>query len=142
MFFVLYLLVLILSKTVFSQYDTAKFRVINYHFLDLLLMIGFMTIYFPQILPPNFTADYGDDEQQEETGEIYHVSLGNIYDFIKNDIKYYNNTNISRKNLEKSVSNRYPILIINPFHVDNTDTYNTIMNKVMETSNIGEVNNN
>lgn len=142
MFFVLYLLVLILSKTVFSQYDTAKFRVINYHFLDLLLMIGFMTIYFPQILPPNFTADYGDDEQQEETGEIYHVSLGNIYDFIKNDFKYYNNTNISKKNLEKCVSNSYPILIINPFHVDNTDTYNTIMNKVMETSNIGEVNNN
>ena len=133
------MLVLILSKTVFRQYDTAKFQLINYHFLDLLLMIGFMTIYFPQILPPNFTADYGDDEQQEETGEIYRVSLGYINDFKTNVIKY---NAISKKNLEKCVSNRYPILIINPFHVESTDTYNNIINKVMETSNIGEVNNN
>ena len=129
------MLVLILTKTVFSQYDTAMFRLINYHFLDLLLMIGFMTIYFPRVLPANFTADYGDDEQQEETMEIYQVSLGKISEFMRND-----NT-ITKKNLEKCASNGHPVLVINPFHVDSTDTSNVI-NKIMETSNIGEVTDN
>lgn len=121
----------------FRVYDTSKFQLINYHFLDLLLMIGFMTIYFPKQLPPNFTADYGDDEGGE-TGEIYQVNLGNTNEIMKQNILYNQAT---KKNLELSASNQYPVLIIHPFHFQNPDS-NICINKIIETSNVGFVTNN
>lgn len=134
-FFVLFMIILILGKTVFQKYDSQIFQIINYNFLDLLLMIGFMSIYFPKQLPQYFTADYGEVDDNENNGEIYNVDLGNINEFMEKKFS------ITKKNLEQCVNNNYPILVIHPFHITNSDT-TTCINKIIETGNIGLVTNN
>ena len=96
-YFVLFLIVLIISKVFFSEYSTDDFRIINYHFIDLLLLLSMMTIYYPRKLPDYFTVDYGDDNINDN-GEIYIVHLPKIGE-LKNDIL---NRELTEKKLKKS----------------------------------------
>lgn len=78
-----------------------------------------MTIYYPRKLPDYFTVDYGDDNINDN-GEIYIVYLPKIGE-LKNDIL---NSELTEKKLKdmykrKRDEPQKPILVINPFEVEN-----------------------
>ena len=145
-YFVLFLIVLIISKVFFSEYSTDDFRIINYHFIDLLLLLSMMTIYYPRKLPDYFTVDYGDDNINDN-GEIYIVHLPKIGE-LKNDILNRELTEKKLKDMYKRKRNdpQKPILVINPFEVENTNINDNkgaqkmnYVNAMIEHVNVGSV---
>lgn len=98
-------------KIFFSSYDSDDFRLINYHFLDLLLLITLMSIYFPRKLPDYFKVDFGDDNV-EITGELYLATLPSIENLKSNEAKCFNEKEL--KSIYKK-NPTFPLVIINPF---------------------------
>lgn len=127
---------LIVSKVFFSEYSTDDFRIINYHFIDLLLLLSMMTIYYPRKLPDYFTVDYGDDNINE-SGEIYMVRLPKV-DELRMDIA---NSGLTEKKMKDEYRRSHkPILVINPFEVTSEDkTSQSYVNAMIEHVNVGFV---
>ena len=127
---------LIVSKVFFSEYSTDDFRIINYHFIDLLLLLSMMTIYYPRKLPDYFTVDYGDDNINE-SGEIYMVRLPKV-DELRMDIA---NSGLTEKKMKDEYRRGHkPILVINPFEVTSGDkTRQSYVNAMIEHVNVGFV---
>lgn len=126
---------LIVSKVFFSEYSTDDFRIINYHFIDLLLLLSMMTIYYPRKLPDYFTVDYGDDNINE-SGEIYMVRLPKV-DELGMDIA---NSGLTEKKMNEYRRGHKPILVINPFEVTSEDkTSQSYVNAMIEHVNVGFV---
>ena len=76
---------LVIDKNFLNSYD--KVELINFHILDLLLMIAFMSVYFPRVFPQNFSADFNDDNEYFDIGEIYQINI-NKADFINDKFTF------------------------------------------------------
>lgn len=131
-------------KIFFSSYDSDDFRLINYHFLDLLLLITLMSIYFPRKLPEYFKVDFGDDNA-EITGELYLATLPSIEKLKSNTVKIFNDKEL--KSIYKK-NPTYPLVIINPFSSnpnepvvssieDKKEYKNAFINSAIEHINVG-----
>ena len=109
-FIILYLSTILIHKFFFIIYDTQKFETIQYHYLDLILMIVFLYIFNPKNIPDYFDIDYGEDIN--ENGKIYKCKLPKIEEL--NNVNYIN-PKIKESEAKVYIKENIPVVIINPF---------------------------
>jgi hypothetical protein len=113
---------MIIHKFFFIIYDTQKFEIIQYHYLDFIFMLGILYIFRPIKLPEFFNFDFGEDINEDI--KIYKCKIGKIDNF--HDLKY--NLNINKKDLKVYLKENNPVVIVNPIFPqkvkgNNIDTY-------------------
>ena len=118
----LFILMMIIHKFFFIIYDTQKFEIIQYHYLDFIFMLGILYIFRPIKLPEFFNFDFGEDINEDI--KIYKCKIGKIDNF--HDLKY--NLNINKKDLKVYLKENNPVVIVNPIFPqkvkgNNIDTY-------------------
>ena len=108
-FAILYILTMIIHKFLFLKFDTQKFEIIQYHYIDLIFMIMFLFIFRPIKLPEYFDVDYGEDIN--DNSKVYKCKVPLIEEFfdLNKPIKKIQN---SEKNYY--INENIPIVIINP----------------------------
>jgi len=101
-----YLIVLIIHKTVAGPYDSSLLETFDYTTVDFFLSIYFLLIFRPRQLPPNFNFDFGNNVE-EDIGLIYKAFLPKYsainYTFKENPIEIQN---LKGKNI--------PIIVLGP----------------------------
>ena len=101
-----YLIVLIIHKTVAGPYDSSLLETFDYTTVDFFLSIYFLLIFRPKQLPPNFNFDFGNNVE-EDIGLIYKAFLPKYsainYTFKENPIEIQN---LKGKNI--------PIIVLGP----------------------------
>ena len=109
---VVFLLFLLLHKTIFYRYDTELLELYNYTFVDIYLSAILLYMFRPKELPHNFDIDIGNDDV-EDMGIVYKAFLPK-YNSI--NLKFLNNN----KNIPPVKGKNIPILILGPClsHID------------------------
>ena len=130
MYPVVYTLLVISHKTIFTQYDEPKLEMYDYIGLELIFADVFYIIFRPKKLPQFYLINLGDNMEIEE--EI-------IYNYV---LPQYSEINIkykdpSKKEIESCKKKNLPILVIGPTSSeDSIDDMNSI-NKYFLELNVG-----
>ena len=142
-YFILYLIVLTLQKTIFYKYDESTLESYNYMTLDAVFLYSIIILFRPKELPDFYNINLGDNLEGDE---------GNIY---KYKLPKYSEANslildLTKKEVDSCKKGDIPILIIGPNEetisnnnegiIEINDNENSI-NKYFITINIGFSNN-
>jgi hypothetical protein len=134
-FAILYILTMIIHKFLFLKFDTQKFEIIQYHYIDLIFMIMFLFIFRPIKLPEYFDVDYGEDIN--DNSKVYKCKVPLIEEFfdLNKPIKKIQN---SEKNYY--INENIPIVIINPCLGNKINNHN--IDTIITNSDIGYLSDN
>ena len=118
----LFIVMMTIHKFFFIIYDTQNFEMIEYHYLDVIFMIGILYIFRPMKLPDYFDFDYGEDIN--ENSKVFKCKIEKVDNFC--DKKY--NQNINKNDLQLYLNENIPVVIVNPIfgqkiNGTNIDTY-------------------
>lgn len=142
-YFVLYCIVLIIQKVIFPEYNMQEFLLVNYHALDLILVVFYLLVYRPRILPNHFNIEYGEDEEEISEFGIFNNKIPNINEIIKeddllflspsqmHDLKEDNQFNLDKNN--KPI----PIVLINPVMPQTIDVNKKTINNIIDHLSVG-----
>ena len=135
-YYILFLAVIILQKTLFYKYDEMVFESYNYLALDCLLIYIFLILFRPKELPENYNVNLGDSIEGED---------GNIYQY---HLPKYSEANLkipdlTKKQVEACKKNEMPIIIIGPNsrNLNNSGNIENIDNDININSNNSSINN-
>ena len=135
-YYILFLSVIILQKTLFYKYDEMVFESYNYLALDCLLVYIFLILFRPKELPENYNVNLGDNIEGED---------GNIYQY---HLPKYSEANLkipdlTKKQVESCKKNEIPIIIIGPNsrNLNNSGNIENIDNDININSNNSSINN-
>ena len=106
-YFVLFLTVIALEKTIFYTYDESTFESYNYMALDAVFLYSIIILFRPKELPEFYNINLGDNLDGDE-GNIYKYKLPKYSE--ANSLKL----NLSKKEIESYKKGDTPILIIGP----------------------------
>ena len=102
----LWVVMLIMHKTVLLPYDTSLLEIYNYTLCEFYMSVYLMILLRPKLLPPNFNIDLGNNMDED---------LGLIY---KDFLPKYRDVNTLLEENEKEIKqlkdNNTPILIVGP----------------------------
>ena len=144
-YFILYLIVIVLEKTIFYKYDESILESYNYMALDAVFLYSIIILFRPKELPEFYNINLGDNLDADE---------GNIYKYKLPEYSEANSLmlNLTKKEIESCKKGDTPILIIGTsndsdlknnnegiIEINNND--NSI-NKYFLSINLGFVNNN
>ena len=121
-----------LHKLIFEIYDSSQFQTINYHSLDMLLMLGFIWIYRPRNLPPFFNVSLGADDDESNI-QIYTCTIpprNQILDESKPMNLQENILSIYSSNPE------LPLVVLHPMF---GESQNKFVNELIENINVGTI---
>ena len=126
---------MIIHKFLFLKFDTQKFEIIQYHYIDLIFMIMFLFIFRPIKLPEYFDVDYGEDIN--DNSKVYKCKIPLIEEFfdLNKPIKKIQN---SEKNYY--INENIPIVIINPCLGNKINNHN--IDTIITNSDIGYLSDN
>jgi hypothetical protein len=130
----LWVLILIIHKTLLLPYDTTLLEIYDYALADFYLSVYFLMILMPRILPPFFKTDLGND-MDEDLGLIYKAFL-----------PQYNRVSTLFEENEKEIKqlkdSDTPILILGPClsHYDAGDKEEVSINNYINNVGIGFIN--
>ena len=101
-----WVIMLIMHKTVLIRYDTSLLEIYDYTLCEFYMSVYLLIILRPQILPPNFKTDLGNN-MDEDLGLIYKAFLPKYRDV---------NTLLEEdeKEIKQLKDNNTPILIVGP----------------------------
>lgn len=120
-YFFIFIIMLVIHKTVFRSYDTPVLEWFNYHLIDLYFTIYFLWIFKPRELPPNFNFDFGNN-LNEDLGVVYKIKLPKFEEFVQN----------YKSPLSKEIANckgkNVPVLVIGPSFIKNDNNDNKSLN--------------
>ena len=143
-YYILFLAVLILQKTIFYKYDEMVFESYNYFALDCFLVYIFLILFRPKELPENYNVNLGDSIEGEE-GNIYQYNLPK---YSESHLKI---PDLNKKQVDQCKKNEMPIIIIGP-NINNLNNFENIDKEIISTNssinnyflnlNIGYANNN
>ena len=121
-YFLVFLAVLILHKTVFYKYDEVILESYDYLVLDCVFVYLFLLLFRPQELPENYNINLGDNLEGED-GNIYKYTLP-AYSEAHSKIK-----DLTKKQVEECLKKELPIVIVGP-NVKNLTTVGEIENEI------------
>ena len=124
-YFILYLTVMALEKTIFYKYDESTFESYNYMALDAVFLYAIIILFRPKELPEFYTINLGDNLDGDE-GNIYKYKLPKYSE--ANSLKL----NLTKKEIDSCKKGDTPILIIGPS--DESD-FNNNNEEIIETNN-------
>ena len=131
-YLVLYTIVLVLHKTVFSKYDESVLESYDYLAVDFCFEYLLLLLFRPKELPENYNINLGDNINIDE---------GNIYKYILPKYSEVNSKicDLTKKEIDLCKKNQTPIVIIGPTNnvTDNNLENNTSLNKYFLELNIG-----
>lgn len=154
---IIFLLSVVVHKTLAYQYDSTCLEFFNYYILDLfILLINLLWIFRPQPLPNNFNVDFARDIEGD-SGVIYKFKLPqlNHINFINQvtETKMGNskgNTNkddeeiifkpISKKDAVYCQKKKMPILIFNPRSLNSNSSSGSSSFAINNSIDDGEIN--
>lgn len=133
-YYIVFVTILVLEKTIFYIYDEVIFESYNYLALDCIFMYAFLIIFRPQELPEYYKINFGDILDGEDNGIIY-----------KSELPSYSEAHIKIKDLTKNqidecIKKNMPIIIVGP-NVKNLNKEDYSINKYFLNSSIGFANN-
>lgn len=118
-YFTIYLLIIILQKTIFYKYDEPIVGLFNYLFIDVIFEILLLIIFRPQSLPNYFNIDMGNLFDDSDDGDIY------LYKCPKYE-KSHLIKSLNEKQIDLCKNSEIPIIVIGPNNIN----LNIIMNNV------------
>ena len=127
----LYLVILILHKTVVYPYDTKVLEMYDYMFADIYLYSILLYAYRPRVLPQDFKMDIGD-EDEDEIGLVYKAFLPK-YSII--NVKFKENY----KDIYSVKGKNIPILVLGPClsHINSENDQEISINNYINNVEIG-----
>ena len=135
-FEILYVLTMIIHKFLFLKYDTQKFEIIQYHYIDLIFMIMFLFIFRPIKLPEFFDVDYGEDIN--DNSKVYKCKIPLIEEFFDLNKPIKKIIQNSEKNYY--INENIPVVIINPCLGNKINNHN--IDTIITNSDIGYLSDN
>lgn len=115
-FFIVYLLITFLSNFSFQQYNCLEIKEVNHHFLELILLYGYIFIFIPNegLYDYRLINDYPQ--------KIY----SNIYIAILRKVK--NDDLNCPKNIKEGLTTNCnnPVIVMNPDYINNSTQQNGI----------------
>ena len=105
----LFIITCLIHKFFFIIYDTQKFEIIQYHYLDLIFMTLFLYIFRPMRLPEFFDVDYGEDIN--ENGKIFKCKIKKLEEFNNLTIP---NPKIKSSDAKVYMNENIPVVVIHP----------------------------
>ena len=106
-YFILYLIVIALEKTIFYKYDESTLESYNYMALDAIFLYSIIILFRPKELPEFYNINLGDNLDGDE-GNIYKYKLPKYSE--ANSLML----NLTKKEIESYKKGDTPILIIGP----------------------------
>ena len=99
---ILYGVCLTVHKTLLIKYDGTEFRLVQYHMVDCLLLVGLMFVFFPREYPLHYRDELDDWRDKQLNGKVY--------------IAYINKKGLKLKKDDLiKVSCNVPVIVIHPF---------------------------
>ena len=140
-YFILFIGVLILHKTIFYDYDEVVLESYDYLVLDCIFEYAFLILFRPKELPEYYNINMGNNLEGEE-GNIYKYELPGYSE------AHFKIADLTKKQVDECLKKEIPIVIVGP-NIQNFNTsenienmgINNSINKYFLNLNIGFANN-
>lgn len=130
---------MIIQKVFFTDYNVEEFILVNYHFLDLLLVVYYLIVYHPRKLPNYFNIEYGDDEEEIAEFGLFKSKIPNINEITKEDnVIMLSQPELFDLNQDNTIK-RMPIVVINPVIPQAEDGNKNTINLIIDHLAVGYI---
>ena len=116
-----------MHKTLLIEYDGTEFRIVQYHMVDNILLVGLMFVFFPREYPLHYRDELDDWRDKEINGEVYIACINERGWELKKD--------------DLNIGNNVPIIVQHPFGLLDHSSDNECINDNEESDDMGKTDN-